>query len=418
MLRKLSTANLAAIALLFTIIAASTSLTDSTITRNAFYLAITFSMTAVIFKRPLTFPRSACYIAIAVLCVGLSQTLWLWRFPASGVLEINKEYLNSAIRLLCGAVLIMTLVPLRDHIGKKSHLVANLLLIAGFFYASGVGLYSHKINPDERLEINTVATMTAYIYMLQSLLTVYVTANMTWRYKSIVIVIEILLSFWVILLTETRAALLCYPVFLLLFFFHWRHCSLKKILLSCVIVVTAAATTYILFSAATERLASTINELSNYQQGNGNSSIGGRISLWKAGIHTIEQNPTGQSESARLEMVTKYIEHHEGGNPEALRNTVYHLHNDFIEAGSLQGISGIIALLLFYLFAALGSIKHSHTKAVLLLLLLPTLVIGMVDTLFIDHRYVTNLTLMLAIYLCLQFSGQNNTDTHVRENHI
>ncbi|VTP68615.1 Lipid A core - O-antigen ligase and related enzymes [Serratia rubidaea] len=95
---------------------------------------------------------------------------------------------------------------------------------------------------------------------------------------------------------------------------------------------------------------------------------------------------------------TQYINSHEGGNPEALRNIAYHLHNDFIEAGSLQGIAGIIALLCFFSLVYLAR-RHMDTNAMLILLILPTILIGMVDTLFIDQRYVTNLTLMLVIYL-------------------
>ncbi|WP_292346089.1 hypothetical protein, partial [Mesorhizobium sp.] len=68
---------------------------------------------------------------------------------------------------------------------------------------------------------------------------------------------------------------------------------------------------------------------------------------------------------------------------------------------SLQGIAGIIALVCFFSLVYLAR-RHMDTNAMLILLILPTILIGMVDTLFIDQRYVTNLTLMLVIYLTLQ----------------
>ncbi|CAI1123148.1 O-antigen ligase [Serratia rubidaea] len=401
MLRKLSTANLAAIALLFTIIAASTSLTDSTITRNAFYLAVLFATAAFAISKSWVISRDAALTSMAVFCIGLSQAVWLWRFPASGMLETHNEYLTSATRLLCGAVLIMMLGSLHHQISHKVKVFAKGLLIFGFFYTSSIGLYLHAQSPDMRLQINTVSTITAYIYMLQSLLTVYVIHKTSWRYKYVAITIVILLSLWVIFLTETRATLLSYPLFLLLFFCRRHHLTLKTILLSGLIVVVMATAASHLFSTATARLTDIINEISNYQKGNGDTSLGSRISMWKAGIHTMLQSPGGQSTDVRFANATQYINSHEGGNPEALRNIAYHLHNDFIEAGSLQGIAGIIALLCFFSLVYLAR-RHMDTNAMLILLILPTILIGMVDTLFIDQRYVTNLTLMLVIYLTLQ----------------
>ncbi|WP_292346114.1 hypothetical protein, partial [Mesorhizobium sp.] len=80
-------------------------------------------------------------------------------------------------------------------------------------------------------------------------------------------------------------------------------------------------------STATARLTDIINEISNYQKGNGDTSLGSRISMWKAGIHTMLQSPGGQSTDVRFANATQYIDSHEGGNPEALRNIAYHLHN-------------------------------------------------------------------------------------------
>ncbi|MDC6108710.1 O-antigen ligase family protein [Serratia rubidaea] len=416
MLRKLNAKNLAAVAFLFTIIAASTSLTDSTITRNAFYLAVFFAIIAFTVSKARTISCDAILISGAVFFVGFSQAIWLWRFPLSGNLTAHSEYLVSSTRLLCGAVLIITLGSLQNTISDKVKSFTKGLVIFGFFYASSIGLFLHTQNPDMRLEINTVATTTAYVYILQSLLTVYIIINESWRHRLISTTIVILLSIWVIFLTETRSALLIYPVLLLILFCRRQHLKVKTILVFSLLSIIVVAASCHLFTTATERLTNTINEISNYQKGNGNSSLGSRISMWKAGIHAIEQAPEGQSSTQRFDIATQYIEQHEGGNPEALRNIVYHLHNDFIEAGSLQGIVGILALVIFFSLISIANIKYMHTHAMLLLLILPTFIIGMVDTLFIDHRYVTNLTLMLVIYLTLQPSRRSIPGASIQEN--
>ncbi|MCR0999894.1 O-antigen ligase family protein [Serratia rubidaea] len=416
MLRKINSANLAAVAFLFTIIAASTSLTDSTITRNAFYLAIFFAIIAFIVSKPWTLSRDATLISIAILCIGLSQAVWLWRFPSPGELTTHSQYLTSSTRLLCGAILVITLGSLQSTISHRVKNFSKGLLVFGFFYTSSIGIYLHVQSPDVRLEINTVATITAYIYTLQSLLTIYVINNTSWRYKSIIMLVVIVLSIWVLFLTQTRTTLLIYPVLLLLFFCRRQHLKMKTILVFSLLITLMAAATSYLFTTATERLANTVNEISNYQKGNGDSSLGSRISMWKAGIHAIEQAPNGQNATNRFDITRQYINHHEGGNQEALRNIVYHLHNDFIESGSLQGITGILALFFFFALISTATIRYMQSRTVLLFLIFPTFIIGTVDTLFIDHRFVTNLTLMLAIYLSLQPSRQRVSGAGIQEN--
>lgn len=408
MLRQIKAINTMTLAFILVAIAASTSLTDTTINRNAFYLATLFAVLTLLIRRPRTIPREVTLIASGVLIIGLSQALWLWRFPSVNPLEADQEYAVTALRLICGSVLIFAMGTLRHCWGPKTLNLVKGLIILGFFYTSAMGLYYHHQSPEIRLEIKTVSTITAYIYVLQSLLTVHVISSFNLRYKSLAISVVVLLTLWLILLTETRASLLLYPTVLLLVFCRRHHFAFKTIAISSIVVLCAAAATYHLFDTAAARLAGTITELHNYQKGDGNSSLGARISMWKAGLNAIEHYPTGQNANRRLIVTTDYIEQYEGGNPEALRNLVFHLHNDVIEAGSLQGIIGIVALLLFYLLVSYASRTSPAARPILLLVLLPTFIIGLVDTLFISPRYVTNLTLLLAIYLCLPPQTGNN----------
>ncbi|AKG68950.1 hypothetical protein WN53_07270 [Serratia fonticola] len=338
--------------------------------------------------------------------------MWLWRFPSFGPLEADEEYLTTALRLISGSVLIFAMGSLRNSWGSKTVSLIKGLIVFGFFYTSAMGLYYHAQAPDLRLQIKTVSTMTAYIYVLQSLLTMYVITSLNLRYKSQAISLVILVTLWILMLTETRSSLLFYPIILLLVFCRRHHFSIKMIAISCGIVVLTAAAFHF-FESTTDRLIGTATELNNYQKGDGNSSVGSRISMWKAGVDAIKHYPAGQSADTRLIGTTRFINQHEGGNPEALRNLVFHLHNDMIEAGSLQGIGGMAALLLFFTLSLYACLTSVAARPILLLVLLPTFVIGLVDTLFIDHRYVTSLTLLLAIYLCLPPPANKNTCSNV-----
>ena len=408
MLRKI---NVMTLAFILVAMAVSTTLTDTTLNRNAFYLATLFAVIILVIRRPRHIPREVLLISVGVLIVGLSQLLWHWRFPASAnsLLEADESYSTTALRLISGAALIFSMGVLRDSWGRKTLIMVKSLIVIGFFYTSFMGLYYHLKAPGVRLEIKTVSTITAYIYVLQSLLTIYVISSINLRYKPLAITVVILVTLWIILLTETRSSLLLYPAILVLMFCRKHHFSIKMMLLSCMVALLVSSATYHFFQSTTERLAGTFTELGNYQKGDGNSSLGSRISMWKAGIDAIEHHPAGQSTGSRLTITTEYIHQHEGGNPEALRNLVFHLHNDVIEAGSLQGIIGIAVLLLFYILVFRASRISATAKPILLLVLLPTMIIGLVDTLFIDHRYVTNLTLLLTTYVCLESSIRRKT---------
>lgn len=413
MLRKIKAINTMTLAFILAAMAVSTSLTDSTLNRNAFYLATLIAAITLLISRPRNIPREVILIASGIFFVGLSQALWLWRFPSLDPLEADKEYLTTSLRLISGSVLIFAMGALRNSWGSKTLNLIKGLIVFGFFYTSAMGLYYHAQAPDLRLQIKTVSTMTAYIYVLQSLLTVYVITSLSLRYKSLAISLVILVTLWILLLTETRSSLLLYPMILLLVFCRRHHFSIKMAAISCGIVVLTAAATYHFFASTTERLLGTATELNNYQKGDGNSSVGSRISMWKAGVDAIKHYPAGQSTYTRLISTTRFINQHEGSNPEAQRNLVFHLHNDMIEAGSLQGIGGMAVLLLFYTLSLYACQTSAAARPILLLVLLPTFVIGLVDTLFIDHRYVTCLTLLMAIYLCLPPSANKNTCSNV-----
>lgn len=400
MLRKI---NVMTLAFILAVIAVSTTLTDTTVNRNAFYISALFSVIVLLIRRPQCVPREVLFIFLGVLSIGISQLLWHYRFPVThpSPLQADNDYFTTALRLITGAVLIFAMGTLRNSWGKKTLLMAKCLIVIGFFYTSCTALYHHIQTPNIRLQINTVSTMAAYIYVLQSLLTIYAISLINSRYRPWVIAVVILVTMWIILLTETRSSLALYPVILLLIFCRRRYLPIKMMLALCATVLLFASITSHFFQNTTERITGTFLELDNYKNGDGNSSLGARISMWKAGIDAITHHLGGQNATERLAITTDYINRHEGGNPEALRNLPFHLHNDVIEAGSLQGIIGILALLVFYILVFHATRINAATKPILLLVLFPTIVIGMVDTLFIDLRYVTNLTLLLALYLCL-----------------
>ncbi|WP_457913940.1 O-antigen ligase family protein [Candidatus Gillettellia adelgis] len=404
MLNKIKAANTKKLSFIIVAIAVSTSLVETTLNRNAFYLAMLVALSTLFIQRPRRIPHEIILISFGVFIVGFSHLLWHWRFPgvALSQLEVDKNYWITGWRLISGALLLFGMGASHDYWDPKTLHITTTLIIVGFFYTSFIGFYFYWQKPALRLEIQTVSTMTSYIYMLQSLLTIYVLSLFKLRYKALFIFCVLVITLWVILLTETRSSLLLYPVIVLLMFFDGHHSAIKIALIFFIAGLCINLITGHFFYKITARLAGTSIELNNYQKGDGNSSLGSRISMWKAGIHAIKHSFSGQSAATRFILITEYIKKNERGNPEALRNLAFHMHNDLIDAGSLQGITGIIAVLTFYFLVFRAIRTSTAAKPVLLLVLMPTIILGMVDTLFIDQRYVTNLTLLLTLYMCLQ----------------
>lgn len=138
-----------------------------------------------------------------------------------------------------------------------------------------------------------------------------------------------------------------------------------------------------------ERWESTFSELAGYHENN-DTSLGSRISMWKAGLYAIQIHPFGQSAVVRYDEVVDYMDSNEAGNPEGKRNAVYHLHNDLIEAMSLQGIWGGFIFILFFTCLLYAFYKKNMLRVILPLFIIPVIFFGLVDSLFIDKKIYCN----------------------------
>ncbi|MGA6460655.1 O-antigen ligase family protein, partial [Klebsiella sp. K794] len=201
----------------------------------------------------------------------------------------------------------------------------------------------------------------------------------------------------ILILTETRSALIVYPVILLYILFNKYAVAKWKALSIC-------ALSFILFSLMIgvfspnvyKRASEIITDITLYQQNN-NTSIGARLTMWYSGINEIITHPGGVSAKERYQILADFINKKENGNPEALRNIPYHLHNDLIETMSLQGAASGLFLFFFYITLIYYMTRKKPSYAALFLCL-PVLFFGTVDSLFIHVRFVIMLIGWLIIY--------------------
>ena len=391
-------------------LSASVSLVNTTLSRNSFFLATTVLLIAYLttYKKSLFSPYQI--IAIGLLLISASQAVWLLRFPETNITGSFSQYKETSLRLFMGSLFIFSIPFLLKNANKKTIDIMAKIMIIGFFYSSIFSFYLFYKEPEGRLSINTVATMSAYIYLLQTLVTLscLVSLDIKSKLKNLTFLLVIIISASVLSLTETRSTLLLYPVLLILYCLKSKTLSkvdFKKILLVIIPIILITLSSH----SATNRIIGIFSEVHSYDSGNNDTSIGARISMWKAGINTIEQNPFGTSAYNRYQMNTAYINKYEHGNPEAIANLKYHLHNDMIDSTSLQGISGSIALMIFFGLLIFISAKYKQLS-LLFFVALPVITLGLTDTLFIDYRFATTISILIAIHILLQ---ESNKDSHM-----
>ncbi|MCP2231334.1 MULTISPECIES: O-antigen ligase family protein [Erwinia] len=386
-------------------ISLSSSLVASTICRNALYLAAAIALIDFFIKKTKPQLNYATFIVFIVLLLSFSLYLQTVIFSSTMLHEIDLNYREAAKRMFLGTIISIYLISHRDKISDKGWLGAYSWVTIGFIYTT---LIAFKLSvPNRRLELKTVATMTAYVFVIISLAATYITLKLNGWYRSISVIFVVMISSYIVLLTQTRSVLLTYPLILLLLLLKEKFFNKQNLVLLAVMTVCAISLFLPRIHTATERLERSFIEYNEYKNNDESTSLGSRFSMWKAGFSIISSSMLGESADRRDALARQYIDNHENGNHEALRVIKYHYHNDLLEAITLRGILGVIILLAFYIFTIYASYRFTGSTTITLLLMAPTLLYGSTDSLLIDHRYVTTLILLLPFYLCIDSTINN-----------
>ncbi|MEG0253236.1 MAG: O-antigen ligase family protein, partial [Muribaculaceae bacterium] len=199
----------------------------------------------------------------------------------------------------------------------------------------------------------------------------------------------------VIITTQTRAAILIYPLLSIgLFFIHYRHnrTILLRALLAFVVLVGLAAIP--LKSVIESRYQNLMVDLHSYNQSNSNTSIGARFAMQQVGIDTGKAHYWGQSlEQRDAEIKVSVLQN--VSMQGALAYVDVHLHNELIDTFSLKGIPGVIVLLLLYTTIFLRA--YTQRSPLLLVILGAIAIYGLSDLLL----YAKGEALSSVLALCI-----------------
>ncbi|HGY5077683.1 TPA: O-antigen ligase family protein [Citrobacter gillenii] len=287
-----------------------------------------------------------------LLLFGLVQIIWvdIFKQPGSAFTGAYRSYQNGG-KVMIFAALVLTALTSRAPCETKTRVTSiwvivtaiGLYLFAGYQLAGAPNPLVYRVALGFEHQ-----TGTAYALTLIGLLASQAIINLRIKHTVSLYLLHFLISLAVIITTQTRAAILVYPILSIsLFLMHHRHnrIMLFKALLGFVILVGVASIP--LKSIIENRYQNMMVDLHSYSQNNSNTSIGARLAMQRAGIEAGKVHLWGQSleqRGAEIQRLTVQDTSLQG----ALEFLNVHLHNEIVDTFSLKGILGVIVLLLLY----------------------------------------------------------------------
>ncbi len=284
-------------------------------------------------------------------------------------------------------------------------------LFAAFIAASIFGVWLHFTRPDRVVLGISRATLTAYAYSALALsIMVLIARNAHSAKKYLGILLVTLVSLYIIFLTETRSSMVLHLILsvLLVLATMWQDKkltakSLSLLILIVVIVVGAGWRSTIVQS----RFDLTRSELAMYEHGDDQSSLGSRFTMWKMGIIAFKEYPLGQTETDRNQRIRQYLDSHNQSNSFALRYIGVHLHNEFIQIGSLAGIFGVLTLLFFFGVLMFRNGISGFLLNPISMVTLSAFLYGLTDVLLISEQYIVLFSMIILLsWLCCRSERQ------------
>ncbi len=383
----------------FALLSLCLSLINTGYSRNFFYFAVYLSAIGLFIERK-SITANMENIAWTISLLGIVKLCWFFIYYGNSLhYDFYNSQFSSGKKLLLGGILIFYMTQFSAYVNKKYfaryvlYILTATLILAAFYglvqFIQGTKRVTMSLNR---------ATMTAYIYSGLSILLMCFLFCLNIKNKKNVLLILIIfcISYSVIFLVGTRSVIIMYPVILLisLLLFYSKK-DIKMALSLC--VVTVIMILFFYNSFLKNNINQTIFELTTYDQQAeyDNNSLGTRFSMWKIGIELFMEHPYGSSLEQRFQAINDLTQ--KKNAYQVVLNTVpnSHFHNELIESASLQGIAGILSVLIIYLSIFINALKSKNTA--LFAVGCCIMVYGFTDVLFISAEAV--LFYMLAIAL-------------------
>lgn len=380
--------------------------------RNVFFVTSYVAFIALIFHpKYYTKKIDLLWAPLLFVAVGLGSILWVAAYKQPG------EYINLyRAFMVTGKLLVATgfvlLIALNERI-NFSRILKPALLLLGITVNLYV-IYQGITQGDSRSELNfDRATVAAYIFTAVDLLMLYTLLHISKKHRVILFALGFTLSYIALIHTQTRAAILAFPVISILMFLADKNITKKQKYISClsiaVLILVSAFFLRNIIDNRVEDFKVDMNTLSQVQREN---SVGARISMFKAGIMAGNQHAFGQAAEQRgteLAAIVKEFPLLAG----ILPYTTVHMHNELVDTYSLRGIWGSLLLIALYLSLFYLSLKSQKNTA-LLAMTMAIIIYGLSDVLFFSSE-ATGI-FGLAVILSILIGKHVSTTVQIADN--
>lgn len=358
------------------------------------------------FKHLLTNKR-LLILPISILVFGLLQVIWVQVFkqPDSPFIGAYRSYQSAGKTMIFSGFVIAAISTSPLSCPKIFKIVNSIIIFLALLL---YGWVSYKYYAVDSVNIirgrislgNQPATGTAYALTFMAVLTCQALFNICKKTTVIFYFIHFTLSYFIITLTQTRAAILLYPFLNIgLFLLHYRYNRLILLRSIIAFIILGLIALLPLKSVLEKRYIAFQTDIRAYSNDNSKTSIGARFAMQHAGFIAGKTDPFfGQSleqRSATIRTAAKTDPSLRG----ALQFLNVHLHNELIDTFSLKGALGVILLLSCYIAA--GYTAFIQRNIVLFIITVTITIYSLSDLLLYAKHGALNCILALCIALMM-----------------
>ncbi|HKS33351.1 MAG TPA: O-antigen ligase family protein [Enterobacteriaceae bacterium] len=338
------------------------------------------------------------FLPLMLLLFGLVQIIWveIFKEPGSAYTGAYRSYQNAG-KVMIFAALVITALQSHTHDTIKK-CISNFWSITTAIGVYCMAVYQFATAPDPldyRISLGFEhSTGAAYALTLIALLASQAIINLRAKHTVILYLLHFLVSLAVIITTQTRAAILVYPLLsIALFTLHYRHrrIILLRTLLGFILLVGLAAIPLRL--VIENRYHDFMSDMHSYSESKSSTSIGARLAMQRVGFDAGTAHKWGQSlEQRGAEIQALALK--DASLAGALIYVNVHLHNELIDTFSLKGIPGVMVLL--FLYVAIFLRAYTQRSPLLFIISSVIAIYGLSDVLL----YTKGGTLSCVLVLC------------------
>lgn len=354
-------------------------------------------------------------IALPFLLLGLVFAVWSTISHYHLQENESKELLfTPGKRMFLSSMISLYIIAMfKDGIIDPA-LIKKLFLFSfssAFIAASIFGIMQGLVSPERILLGINRATLTAYAYSALSIALISIIGRrVEGRLRYPLLLITIIISVYVIFLTETRSAIVIHSALSLMTFLYIMRMDKKIKIIYAALALCALIAVFSINSKIIEtRFNDTISDINAYRQGNDQTSLGARFSMWKVGVMSFYEHPLGTTQNTRNNYIRDYLLKNKQENSAVFQYLDVHLHNEIIQYGSLFGIVGVLILLYFYVSMIFTNGISGIICNPISMVSISTLLYGMTDVLLTSIEFIVIISsiITMAYVICYKQEPTN-----------